>query len=387
MKTANVAISIAFTDPNSIWSSGLNQNLAYLAQLLRASPAVGKVWLVQEGAEPRPQGLGFTGFDLPLVRPQDITFDVDLVIEMGSTLPVDWLRRVRVLGAKVTALLVGHTYPAQAELAIFNRSGGASFVGTPWDEVWTLPQYMKSSAPLLRTISRAPVVAMPHIWSPLFLDESIRRVQQAGHRFGFEPDAPGARRRPWRLAIFEPNISVTKACFIPMLVCDAAYRANKDAIALMMVLNTFHMKEHRTFNAFAAHMDLTRDSKASYEPRLAFAEVMAAHRMDGVVSHQWENAQNYLYYDALYGGYPLVHNSDFLRDAGVGFFYPDFRASEGAKALLDAWSCEAGFWQDYRRNAHAYIAKLSPLHPENIDVFTRRIALLLGERQGERLEA
>jgi hypothetical protein len=387
MKKANVAISIAVTDPGSVWSSGLNQNLAFLGQLLRASPAVGKVWLVQPGVEPKPEGLGFTGFDLPLVRPEDITFDVDLVIELGCTLPVEWLKRVRALGAKVTALLVGQTYPGQAELTIFNRTGGSAFVGTPWDELWTLPHHMKTSAPFLRTVSRVPVLSMPYLWSPLFLEEPIRRVTAAGHRFGFQPDKRGAKKRPWRLAIFEPNISVVKSCFIPMLLCDEAYRTTKDCVGLMMVLNTFHMKEHRTFNAFAAHMDLTRDSKASYEPRLPFVETMAEHRMDGVVAHQWECGLNNLYFDALHGGYPLVHNSEFLRDGGVGFFYPDFKAIEGAKALLDAWRHEPGFWQDYKRNADAYLARMSPRHPDNIDVFTRRIAALTGHESGERLEA
>jgi hypothetical protein len=114
---------------------------------------------------------------------------------------------------------------------------------------------------------------------------------------------------------------------------------------------------------------------------------MAEHRIDGVVAHHWECALNYLYYDALHGGYPLVHNSEFLRDGGVGFFYPEFKASEGAKALLNAWSHEPGFWQDYKRNADAYLARLHPQHPDNIDVFTRRIVSLMGERRGERLEA
>ena len=39
-----------------------------------------------------------------------------------------------------------------------------------------------------------------------------------------------------------------------------------------MVMNTVQMKEHPTFNRFAINLDLTRDHKASYEPRVAFVE-------------------------------------------------------------------------------------------------------------------
>jgi len=262
------------------------------------------------------------------------------------------------------------------ESSIFRRAGGTVFIGSPWDEIWTLPHHMKTSGPMLRTVARAPVHSMPHIWSPHFLQASIGEVEAAGLSFGFRP----ATRRPWRLAIFEPNISVVKSCFVPQLVCEEAYRRERDAVDVMMVMNTVHMKEHRTFKSLAVSLDLTRDHKAWYEPRQPFARCMAEHRIDAVVAHQWECGLNYAYYDALHGGYPLVHNSEFLREAGVGFFYPDFAAGLGAKALLDAWHQEPEFWQDYGAHSSAYLEQLAPDHPRNIDVFSRRIRDLLGDR-------
>jgi hypothetical protein len=35
--------------------------------------------------------------------------------------------------------------------------------------------------------------------------------------------------------------------------------------------------------------------------------------VDVVLSHQWGNALNYLYLDAMYAGYPVVHNSPYLK--------------------------------------------------------------------------
>jgi len=375
MKKINVAISIAIGDDTSIWNSGLNQNLAFMVLLLRRMSMVDKVFLVAVGGPAQlPKSLGFEELGAPLVRPDDVTYQVDLVIEMGVSLPLEWLRHVRALGCRIVTLLVGHSYPAQAEVPIFDRGGGPAFIGTPWHELWTLPQHMKTSAPLLRTVGRVPVHEVPHIWSPMFLERQIRAVEQSGHIFGFMP-RPG---KAWRVAIFEPNISVVKACFIPMLVCDAAYRKERAAVGLMMVMNTFHMKEHVTFNRFALHLDLTRDGKASYEPRLAFAECMAVQKMDAVVAHHWECGLNYAYYDALYGGYPLVHNSEFLRAAGMGFFYPGFAAIQGGEALLDGWRREQGYWEGYRREARAYLRKLLPDDEANVRAYTDRIASLLG---------
>jgi hypothetical protein len=380
MRKARVGISIAIEADSSIWNSGLNQNLLLLAQLLAASPVVGQVVLLNVGAADRlPPDAMVPGLDFPVARPQDLTHELDLVIEFGASLPLEWVRHVKALGTRVVAFLVGHTYGDQAHNPIFGRSGGTIFVGTPWDEVWTLPHHMKTSAPLLRTVTRVPVVAMPHIWSPAFLQPQIDSAMASSQPFGFKPQ-PG---KAWRIGIFEPNISVVKNCFIPMLACESAFRERSDAIELMMVMNTFHMKEHATFNAFASHLDLTRAHKASYEPRLAFVEGMAQHRIDAVVSHQWECGLNYVYYDALYGGYPLVHNSPYLQEAGVGLHYQDFGAIEGGHVLLQAWAREAGWWDDYRSHAASYLATLDPRNPVNVKAYSDQIARLLGDRLGD----
>jgi hypothetical protein len=55
---------------------------------------------------------------------------------------------------------------------------------------------------------------------------------------------------------------------------------------------------------------------------------------DIVVSHQWENPLNYAYLDALYLGYPLVHNAWMIKDAG--YYYDEFDVDSGVKQLTKA---------------------------------------------------
>ena len=380
MKKINVGISILTHQTANVWNSGLNQNLAFLVRLLARVPSVAKVFLLNGGdADQLPAGFSVGEVAAPLVKPHEVTHEIDLVIELGATLPGEWLKHVRALGARIVTLFVGHTYCDQAETAMFGRPGGAAFLGTPWHEVWTLPQHMKTSGPMLATVGRVPVHAVAHIWSPCLIEPMIQQLRGQGHRFGFDPRR--ARKQPgWRVAIFEPNISVVKTCFIPMLVCEQAYRLRPESIGLMMVMNSFGMKEHPTFNRFASHLDLTRDSKASYEPRLAFAECMAAQEMDAVVAHQWECGLNYAYYDALHGGYPLVHNSPFLHEDGVGLYYPEFEAAQGGALLAEAWAREPAFWDDYRDRAAAYLRRLAPEHPDNVAAYAGRVAALMGDR-------
>lgn len=376
MSTAlNIGISVFNTANANIWSSGINQNIGFLAQLLAKTPGVGRVFLLNGGdAEVLSPMLGMDG--LELVRPSEVTHEIDVVIEMGAKLPVEWMRRVAALGTKIVWFLVGHTYATILEGSIFGHSGATPFNGAPVDEVWYLPQHERTCAPMLETVLRVPTYCMPHIWSPVFLNPEIHRQEQAlGKKFGFLPKPDG-----WNVAIFEPNISVVKSGFIPMLVCEQAFRLDPAAITTMRVMNSFHMKEHMTFNRFASNLDINAAGRASYEPRLSFAEAMLSQNIDAVVAHQWECDLNYAYYDALYGGYPLFHNSERLKRDGVGFYYEGFSAVEGAHKLIEAWRQPPDFWLAYQKHAQQFLARLAPDAQANIQAFAKRLNLTVGDQ-------
>ena len=148
--------------------------------LLQQSPQVGKVFLLNGGdLEHLPADMGLDGFGAPLVKPSDVTHELDVVIEMGAQLPLPWLHHVRTRPGRqriITFLSVGHTYADNAEAPMFEGPSGQIFNQyRPGMNIWTLPHHMKASGPLLRTVSRVPVFAVPHIWSPLFIPEADRR--------------------------------------------------------------------------------------------------------------------------------------------------------------------------------------------------------------------
>lgn len=369
-----VGVSLFATPDAHVWSSGIHQNVAFLLMCLRAMPTVGRVVLINGGSSDRlPPTLDFDALQVPLVQPQDVTHEVDVVIEMGAKLPQAWIRRVKARGVKVIAFLVGHSYTSMIEPVIFERDQAIGLVNMEPDEVWLMHKDWHTAAPILRTLLRAPLVEIPHLWAPDFLLRQVQGLEAAGHRWGFDASQRARSADGWGAAIFEPNIGVVKSSVVPMLVCEAAYREQPQMLRHMMVMNTVHMKEHPTFNHFAQVLDLTRDNRASYEPRVTVPECLSRFGRDVVVSHQWENEQNYLYYDVLHGGYPLVHNSRWLADRAPGFFYPDFQASEGGRALVRAWQQPAEFWTDYRRQAHTFLATLHPEHDNNVRALMDRL--------------
>ena len=182
---------------------------------------------------------------------------------------------------------------------------------------------------------------------------------------------PGSKR--WRLAILEPNICMVKTSHLSMLIADLAYRQAPETIEYLRVFNTMHLKEDAAFVNFACSLDLVNQGSATFEPRLPIYEILGR-QANAVVSHQWENAQNYLYYEALYGGYPLIHNSDLLD--GCGYRYHGFDCEEGALALREAISVHDLSAESYRADARSFLEKLDPTAKENVKSYGAAIVEL-----------
>lgn len=172
----------------------------------------------------------------------------------------------------------------------------------------------------------------------------------------------------------EPNITVMKTSHIAMLVCEAAYRKQPAALAAIFVSNTAKHRENPHFVSFAGALSATKAGIMSFEPRFVSADFLANH-CDAVVTHHWENGLNYLYYEVLYGGYPLIHNSEFLRD--YGYYYPDFAADVGGDVLLAAIARHDAGLDAYCAANAALVARLAPTNPANVALHERLVEAVI----------
>lgn len=306
-------------------------------------------------------------WNVPLLTQDEAMQRCDVVIEMSAQFNIDWITAFRQRGGKVVTMRVGNDYVIDIERAIFDKPSGFLFSGATYDGVWTIPEFEHSCLHYYQTGLRAPVTVLPHLWHPVLFDKA-RSTLGAGLSFGYQPGRPR-----WRVVMFEPNICMVKTSIIPMLIAEEAYRTKPDFLEYVRVCNTLHMKEHTTFVHFARSLDIVAHGLTTFEGRFAVYEFMAAHG-DAVVSHTWENAQNYLYYELLYGGYPLIHNSPYLGKAG--YFYPDFDCQEGGGALLDAFSKHDENFDAYREEARHVLDDVSINNPKNIAAYTEAISVL-----------
>ncbi|WP_250452242.1 DUF2827 domain-containing protein [Caballeronia sp. ATUFL_M2_KS44] len=363
----NVGVSIFIRKgEQSLWENGIFQNCLYLVMLLLRSPRVKSTYLVTGGGDGGPEDAKrfLSDSPVPLIDMETAMSKLDVMIEMSAQLGREWAVKFRERGGKIITMRVGNDYVIDIERMVFNLQHALLISGAPYDEVWTLPEYESSCKPYFETLFRAPVKLMPHLWSPVVLEREAAKLPE-GQKFGYQPG-----RRRWRIGLFEPNVCMVKTSYIPMLCCEMAHRENPDMIERMWAYNTNKLKEHPAFVGFAQSLDIVKHGMGFFEGRYPFAQIVPA-SVDAVVSHQWENAQNYVYYEALHGGYPLIHNSHLIGDCG--YRYHDFDCEEGGRALRRAFETHDANLDSYRAKANALIRKLDPENEDNVRIYTEAL--------------
>jgi Protein of unknown function (DUF2827) len=354
----------------SIWENGGNQNCVFLYLALQRSPLVERVWLVhRDDMNPHATALGLGQFAADIAPVGAVLNELDVIIEMGEWVGSDVAAHLRSRGGKLITYRYGNEYIVAAESALFDKFQWAPNVsGNVADEVWTTPQHAAMCSSFFEAMYGAPVRVVPHIWSPVFLEQQLAALN-IRPQFGYSKG-----RAKKRIAIAEPNINIIKTALIPMLICEEAYHLRPDLIEHVYITNTQVIARHAGFMQFANKLNIVKDKIATLEARYAIGEFMT-HNADIMVVHQWENALNYLYWDVLYGGYPLVHNSPSIRDAG--YYYEGFDVKAGAQALIRAMTSHDASFDAYCESCSGIVNQVHAVSPANVSAYSQALSSVM----------
>lgn len=364
-----IGISIITTPGHNIWNNGIGQNVYHLANTLSRIPFVERVFLINAGDQDyHPHGAGDIANDYPLMSLAEAREGLDVAVELSGALDVAWIKRLRASGGKVVYHNCGQPHASLVEPTIFDKP---SFFGEAerCDAVWQLPKDAIFNN-MMSVIHRCPVVTVPYLWDPIFIEQSIRDMTDKTVTFGYKKKSlkSGAV-----VSIFEPNISAIKMGVIPFMICEEVFSKSPTLINRVNFLNGIEMAAHPTFFHLVNRSHLYTQKKLAITPREVFANTMS-HGSNLVVAHQLECVDNYAYLDALYGNYPIVHNSPSFSE--VGYYYSDSDIDEGCVALTRAIRTHDDDLEIYAKNSKNFINRFSPANKNNVDDYARALLSL-----------
>jgi len=333
MKGLTVGLTIVNTNETAssqIWSNGLNQNIVFLGMLLQRLHIVAEVILIASpDSYQHPVGTAFGWKVMPI---SDAVFHCDLVIELGARCTEEHQRKqLHKRGGKLVSYVAGNVTVMNFEAVVQNRSHGDSVSKFFFDAVWVTPQHWHTCESYLKATRSPSTHQVPHIWDPQCIRMSA--MESGNNPYWREPED-----KRWRLACFDPNINVVKSFHIPLLAAEEAYRIEPSIIKQLLLFNAEHLKHSDHVKEIVNATEIGRAGKVNGEARHRIAGVMGKN-VDAVITHHWENELNYLYWDVIYLGWPLIHNSKAIKEAG--YYFTDFDTKSGGTAILEAMHSHA----------------------------------------------
>lgn len=317
----------------NIFSNGLNQNSIYLGELLI--------------------NIGFEVYFIINDKVKDITileklfyennfkyiyienifkidFDVIFFISFSHHLILNLTLRYN--GTKCVYYDCGNIYLCDGEKILYNKGNGVNnyskdFSGF-YDLIMVIPQMVNTNLYYLQTLYRTKAIEVPFVWSPKAINYACK-----AQNIENEDELLWTSRDYNKIAIFEPNLSLMKWCVPALLIAENSYRIEKniDHVYLNNTVNHGNIIKPE-LEKIVKSLDLYEDNKITCENR--FNTLMFMKNYANIaVSFQMENPLNYLYFDLVWMGYPLIHNAHLIKD--LGYYYEGFNYEEGGLLLND----------------------------------------------------
>lgn len=356
-----ITIEVKADGTFSFFNNGLRQNVIFLYKLFAASANCEKVYLIHNNTpakEPFPSELGLG--EVLFVSAAEMPEDLDYLIVLGAGIEIKTLKRMRSEGKKIIFYKGGNGAIISIEATISKDvDKDAEKYGNYdcCDSIWMTPQHIHTYKGWCETIYRCPVHEVPQVWDPSF---KLLQSEKVRTDYGYQPG-----KKDWRISIFDPNVTVMKTSHLPTMVCEYAFRLAPDKIKTVYITNSLQFQTNTHFVSFVSAMTAYKAGKMTVEARFHAWEFLTTHT-DAVVTHHWENGLNYLYYEVLYGNYPLIHNSEFIKD--YGYYYKDFDPEDGGRVLIEAFDKHDANLKQYAAKNAELFARLDPTSPENIEL-------------------
>ena len=158
------------------------------------------------------------------------------------------------------------------------------------------------------------------------------------------------------------------------MAIEKAYREYPDSILTSRIFCTARISSKKDMIDFVTGLDVYRAKKMLFNKRYPITFALQTYT-DIMLSHQNQCELNYLWLDAAWLGYPVIHNSHMMAD--LGWYYKDndiATASRHIKHLADNFDDQH---EDYLTKSREYAARFMIDNPQNITGYEKLISQVM----------
>lgn len=346
--SGNYRIAVTCKDSERIWNNGLTQNAHSLICLLNSTGY--RAEAVSQFSE---AGKFIEEFEIKKLS-FDTVKNYDIIIEVCYSVTDDLLVYAKKSGVKIVTVNYGNILMMMQEDLILKPTSNPAINRGGFDS-WISPHFEFSKG-FIESTSKGNVAICPYIWDPKVFDKQCKIN-------GLDPfykNSDNIRK----IGIFEPNLNIIKTCIYPLMALEKLERQDKELIKEILVFNGTYLKDDAKFKEIITNFDIFANKKLSMESRFPLPNMIAKGYVGMILSHHFYCDLNYLTLESLYMGLPIVHNSEFCKEAG--YFYETFNASDCIEKIKCAIETHDESITKYKEAAADVLYKFSITNPANI---------------------
>jgi hypothetical protein len=348
---------------NGIFSNGLQQNIIFLSELLidiGFTPIIVVDHSIDKCVDPPSNIL--------IVEENEIG---DYCDNLYAVLQTGWVLKKTTIdlikdrnpSTKNIYIHYGNRLLADIEQSSWNHTRCISDYRV--DENWVSPHY-QFSIPYFKTYFKTQkVFKLPYIWSPKYIDMHEKIWNKTGKTCYYSKD------KEKNIGIFEPNLNITKHCLPSIMIAEELYSQDRGLFNKVNVYCTSKLREANYFKGLMWQLDLQKEGRVNFLNRTMVSKALS-HDVSVSLSNQLLNGLNYTYLEALYFNLPLVHNSEYIKNAG--YYYPEYDIQRGANALRGALVNHEYHLEDYKKQSQIILNQYSPKNPLVIEKYKKLLS-------------
>jgi hypothetical protein len=346
MKIKN-KIGVTTKGTKTIWSNGLNQNSYFFIKLLQKMGYT--VDAIAISADP--EDMDFVDLKRTVLT-RDSIKSYSIIFEVASMLDQTSVEICKKHGVKVVSINYGSFLFYLMEGLLY-KGESSTAVHVEGRDVLISPHY-NFGKEFLKNVTGQNILTIPYIWEPWFIDGTLIKESKINEKFSKDTNKKN-------VVSLEPNISIAKTCIVPLIIAEGLEKEDSTKIDSMTLFGSKHLNDRVTFNKFYSNTELYRSGKLVIENRYSIAGLFNTKRIGTIVSNHFYNDLNYVTLEALFLNYPIVHNSEFCKEAG--YYYDSFNTKLGVDQLSRAISTDDHLSDQMLKNAKEIIYSFSINNP------------------------
>lgn len=372
MRKIRIGITMSVDPQESLFSNGIRQNIIILRELFEKCSNVERAYIINTSGKQLPSdpSLPLYPFLPYIIDLNEVKGKCDLVITAHGSLFVEEYRDFVKNGIKIVKHMLGPSLSMFNETVLFKDNDKAQNLfdrnsGTV-SAIW-FSKHFFGDRYFFETVYEAPTMIAPYVWDPRFIENSIKQYEQKNNR---SPLYQPSGKTEKRLSCFEPNLNIVKNSTMAVIITERFYRQYPQLLDNSYIFNADRIKTKTDFIHFVKNLNCNRDGKISFEGGMSIVNALAKYT-DIVIAHQNGCELNYLYLDAAWMGYPILHNSQMMRE--VGFYYEKNDAEMASQTLHSIARDFDGSFDSYRKKSRRASEEYLITNETNIREYERLI--------------